>query len=100
MSVDSASGCGIGPGSKRVTSCPRRHSSIAVERPKMPPPITTAFAVTRAYYPSMSPNEATCLLVCKVIAVDGVMTEDEKGFLGGLMSRLDLDDAQRKRVMK
>ena len=47
----------------------------------------------------MSPNEATCLLVCKVIAADGDMSEDERGFLGGLMSRLDLDDAQRKRVL-
>src|SRR5512139_3164943 len=40
MSVDSASGCGIGPGSKMVTSWPRSESSIAAVRPKMPPPQT------------------------------------------------------------
>ena len=41
-SVEDASGCGIGPRSNTVTSCPRRRSSMAVESPKTPAPTTAA----------------------------------------------------------
>src|SRR5262245_57259736 len=39
MSVEAASGCGNGPGSKSATVCPRRLSSSAAVTPKMPAPM-------------------------------------------------------------
>src|SRR5271154_1469051 len=42
MSVDAASGWGSGPGSRRVTSCPRSRSSSAAVTPKIPAPTTNA----------------------------------------------------------
>src|SRR4051812_161285 len=49
MSVDSASGCGIGPGSIRVTSSPLRRSSSAAVTPKMPAPQTKTCAIAPSY---------------------------------------------------
>jgi uncharacterized tellurite resistance protein B-like protein len=44
-------------------------------------------------------NEAKCLVVSKVLVADGMMTDDEREFLDALMLELELDDAQRKRVI-
>ncbi len=47
----------------------------------------------------MRPAEATCLIVSKVLVADGMMTDDERGFLAALMARLDLSDDERARVV-
>jgi uncharacterized tellurite resistance protein B-like protein len=48
----------------------------------------------------MSPNLAKCLLVSKVLVADGMMTDDERSFLDGLMRELGLSDAERKQVIE
>lgn len=47
----------------------------------------------------MRPNEATCLVVSSVLVADGMMTDDERGFLAALMARLALTDDERARVI-
>jgi uncharacterized tellurite resistance protein B-like protein len=47
----------------------------------------------------MNANVAKCLLVSKVLVADGMMSDDEREFLGGMMTKLGLTDAERKRVI-
>lgn len=47
----------------------------------------------------MTPNVAKCLLVSKVLVADGMVTDDERAFLGELMTKLGLTDAERRRVI-
>lgn len=42
---------------------------------------------------------AKCLLVAKVLVADGMMTEDERVFLGATMARLGLNEDERRRVI-
>lgn len=46
----------------------------------------------------MDANVARCLLVAKVLAADGIMTDEEREFLESSMDALSLDDAARQRV--
>jgi uncharacterized tellurite resistance protein B-like protein len=48
----------------------------------------------------MTPNVAKCLLVSKVLVSDGMMTDDEHGFLADLMGRLGLTEEERRRVIE
>jgi uncharacterized tellurite resistance protein B-like protein len=48
----------------------------------------------------MTPNLAKCLLVSKVLVADGMMTDDERSFLDGLMRELGLSDAEKKQVVE
>jgi uncharacterized tellurite resistance protein B-like protein len=47
----------------------------------------------------MTPNVAKALLVSKVLVADGMMSEDERAFLAGLMDRLGLTADERRRVV-
>ncbi|MBA3819699.1 MAG: TerB family tellurite resistance protein [Deltaproteobacteria bacterium] len=47
----------------------------------------------------MSPDVAKCLLVSKVLVADGMMHDEERGFLAHLMERLGLSEAERKDVI-
>lgn len=47
----------------------------------------------------MNANVAKCLLVSKVLVADGMMSDDEREFLGGMMTKLGLTDGERKRVI-
>jgi uncharacterized tellurite resistance protein B-like protein len=47
----------------------------------------------------MTPNVAKCLLVSKVLVADGIMTDEEREFLDGVMTKLGLSDAERRRVV-
>jgi uncharacterized tellurite resistance protein B-like protein len=46
----------------------------------------------------MTPNVAKCLLVSKVLVADGIMSDDEHGFLASLMDRLGLSPEERQQV--
>ena len=46
----------------------------------------------------MDANIARCLLVAKVLASDGIMTDEEREFLESSMDALALDEAARQRV--
>jgi hypothetical protein len=35
----------------------------------------------------MNEKVAKCLLIAKVLVADGIMTDDERGFLAGVMAR-------------
>ena len=48
----------------------------------------------------MNANVAKCLVVSKVLVADGIMTDDERAFLGEMMSRLGLSDEERRRVVE
>ncbi len=48
----------------------------------------------------MNANVARCLLVSKVLVADGMMTEDERGFLDGMMRSLGLTDEERRQVIE
>ena|SRR5882724_4064582 len=48
----------------------------------------------------MTPNLAKCLLVSKVLVADGMMTDEEREFLDGLMRELKLSDDERKQVIE
>ncbi len=48
----------------------------------------------------MNTNVAKCLLVSKVLVADGMMSDDERDFLSGLMTKLDLSDAEKKQVIE
>ncbi len=48
----------------------------------------------------MTPNLAKCLLVSKVLVADGMMTDDERGFLDGLVRELGLSEAERAQVIE
>lgn len=47
----------------------------------------------------MNANVAKCLLVSKVLVADGMMSDDEREFLSGMMEKLGLTDAEKKRVI-
>ena len=47
----------------------------------------------------MSPNVAKCLLVSKVLVADGMVTEDERGFLDEVMNRFGLSLGERLDVV-
>jgi uncharacterized tellurite resistance protein B-like protein len=44
----------------------------------------------------MNAKVAKCLLVSKVLVADGMMTDDERGFLETMMTALALDDERRR----
>jgi uncharacterized tellurite resistance protein B-like protein len=48
----------------------------------------------------MTPNLAKCLLVSKVLVADGIMTDEEREFLDGLMRELKLSEDERKQVIE
>lgn len=48
----------------------------------------------------MTPNMAKCLVVSKVLVADGMMTDDERGFLAAMMDKLALTDDERRRVVE
>lgn len=47
----------------------------------------------------MSPSLAQCLLVAHVLVADGIITDDERGFLDATCARLGLTAAERQRVV-
>ena len=48
----------------------------------------------------MNAKVAKCLLVSKVLVADGMMTDDERGFLDTMMTALALDADERRRVIE
>ncbi|MDB4959596.1 MAG: hypothetical protein JWO36_7165 [Myxococcales bacterium] len=48
----------------------------------------------------ISPAVAKCLVVSKVLISDGMMTDDERGFLAGMMDQLGLTPAERDSVIQ
>ena len=48
----------------------------------------------------MNANVAKCLLVSKVLVADGMMSDDERGFLTDMMTKLGLSDAEKKSVVE
>jgi uncharacterized tellurite resistance protein B-like protein len=47
----------------------------------------------------MNEKVAKCLLVSKVLVADGIMTDDERGFLEAMMAAEGLDADERRRVI-
>lgn len=47
----------------------------------------------------MNAKVAKCLLVSKVLVADGMMTDEEHGFLEAMMAASGLDDDERRRVI-
>lgn len=47
----------------------------------------------------MNANMAKCLVVSKVLVADGIMTDEERGFLAAMMSRLELTPDEQRRVV-
>jgi len=45
-------------------------------------------------------NMAKCLVVSKVLVADGIMTEDERGFLAAMMDRLELTPDEQRSVIE
>jgi len=43
---------------------------------------------------------AKCLVVSKVLVADGIMTDDERGFLAAMMDRLELTEDERRSVVE
>jgi uncharacterized tellurite resistance protein B-like protein len=48
----------------------------------------------------MNEKVAKCLLIAKVLVADGMMTDDERGFLDAVMAAEGLDDDERRRVIE
>jgi uncharacterized tellurite resistance protein B-like protein len=48
----------------------------------------------------ISPSVAKCLVVSKVLIADGMMTDEERAFLAGLMDELGLTAEERDRVIQ
>lgn len=46
----------------------------------------------------MNANVAKCLVVSKVLVADGMMTDEEKEFLDGMMTTLGLSEAEKRSV--
>lgn len=46
----------------------------------------------------MKPSVAKCLVVSKVLVADGMMTDEEKAFLDGMMTSQGLTDAEKRTV--
>jgi uncharacterized tellurite resistance protein B-like protein len=49
---------------------------------------------------AVNANMAKCLVVSKVLVADGIMTDDERGFLAAMMDRLELTADERRRVVE
>ena len=47
----------------------------------------------------MDPRVAKCLLVSKVLAADGIMTENERAFLDNAMKKLGIKDDEKRRIL-
>lgn len=47
----------------------------------------------------MNANVAKCLLVSKVLVADGMMADEEKEFLAGMMNKLGLTPEEQRRVL-
>jgi uncharacterized tellurite resistance protein B-like protein len=47
----------------------------------------------------MEPRIAKCLLLSKVLAADGIMTENERAFLESAMKKLGVKDDEKRRVL-
>jgi tellurite resistance protein len=45
-------------------------------------------------------NMAKCLVVSKVLVADGIMTDDERGFLAAMMGRLGLTPDEQRSVIE
>jgi uncharacterized tellurite resistance protein B-like protein len=43
---------------------------------------------------------AKCLVVSKVLVADGIMTDEERGFLAAMMSKLGLTPEEQRRVVE
>lgn len=48
----------------------------------------------------MNANVAKCLLVSKVLVADGMMSDDERGFLANMMTKLGLTEAEKTSVIE
>ncbi len=48
----------------------------------------------------MNANMARCLVVSKVLVADGIMTDEERGFLAAMMSKLGLTPEEQRRVVE
>lgn len=46
----------------------------------------------------MNANVAKCLVVSKVLVADGMMTDEEKAFLDGMMTALGLSEVEKRTV--
>jgi uncharacterized tellurite resistance protein B-like protein len=46
----------------------------------------------------MEPRVAKCLLLSKVLAADGIMTENERAFLEAAMKKLGVKDEERRGI--
>ena len=46
----------------------------------------------------MEPRIAKCLLLSKVLAADGIMTENERAFLDSAMKKLGVTDEERRGI--
>jgi uncharacterized tellurite resistance protein B-like protein len=46
----------------------------------------------------VNPNVAKCLVVSKVLIADGMMADEEREFLDGMMASLGLTDAEKRTV--
>lgn len=46
----------------------------------------------------MNANVAKCLVVSNVLVADGMMTDEEKAFLDGMMTTLGLTEAEKRAV--
>ena len=48
----------------------------------------------------MNANMAKCLVVSKVLVADGIMTDEERGFLAAMMDKLELTPDEQRRVIE
>lgn len=48
----------------------------------------------------MNEKVAKCLLIAKVLVADGMMTDDERGFLDAMMAAEGLDPDERRQVIE
>ena len=55
-------------------------------------------SAARVALPNMNDRLARCLLISKVLAADGIMTDDERDFLESSMNALELTDEERAQV--
>ena len=47
----------------------------------------------------MEPRIAKCLLLSKVLAADGIMTENERAFLDNAMKKLGVTPEEKRRIL-
>ena len=47
----------------------------------------------------MEPRVAKCLLLSKVLAADGIMTENERAFLDAAMKKLGVEGEEKRRIL-